>query len=122
MTIEHEHVHNVTLPSGHQGREYRNGRGKVIRIGDMIRVDGKTAMWRVTEIRVEQHPNPIEPFTPIPEVFITAYGGPKGRLLTRTFHVDRCARALKGEDNNESYREALHETASASKSKRRGWQ
>lgn len=106
MTEErlHEHVHNVTQPDGSRGREYRNGRGKVIRTGDMIRVDGKQAQYRVLEVLVESG-----------RVYVTAYGGPKGRMLTRTFHVDRCARALKGEDVNEGYREALHEAAAASK-------
>ena len=104
-------VFNVVLDNGDQGREYRNGRGKVVRVGDMIRVDSKSAKYRVLDLRVEGG-----------QVYVTAYGGPKGRLLTRTFHVDRCSRALKGEDNNEDYRAALHETSSASKSKRRGWQ
>lgn len=111
MTEErNDHVHNITLPSGAQGREYRSGTGKVIATGDMIRVDGKEAMYRVIDIRVEWS-----------QVYITAYGGKKGQLLTRTFHVDRCSRARKGEDNNEGYREAVSEAAAASKRGKRGW-
>jgi hydrogenase maturation factor len=112
MTLEHEHVHNVVLDDGSQGREYRNGRGKIIRLGDMVKADGKAALYRVLDLRVEDG-----------RIYVTAYGGPKGRLNTRTFHVDRCSRVVAVKDDvNEGLRHAVHEAAQASKSKKRGWQ
>lgn len=89
---------------------YSSGTGKVIERGDYIKVDGKTARYKVLDI-YEQNG----------QTYVDAYGGSKGRLLTRTFHVDRCARSTRGQDNNETYRESIAEVSRASKSKRRGW-
>lgn len=93
----------ATLHSTPDGDEYRNGRGKVIAIGDFVKVAKATGRFHVVDFRVEDN-----------EVYITVYGGPKGRLLFRTFHVDRCSRT-KSADNNAGLRDAVAESSDRSK-------
>lgn len=108
--VEHEHLHNVE-----GGREYRNGRGKVLRHGDRFKVTGR-GTFAVTNLFVERG-----------QVYVTGYGGKQvrggARMSTRTFHVDQCTRILKGEDPLENERHAVKDASDASKRTKRpsGW-
>lgn len=84
--------------------EYRSGTGKVLRPGDLIRVDASKARYKILAIR-QLDDGTIE---------VDTNGGRPGYIRSQTWPVDRVTKVRKGEDPNAPYRAMLHEISQRS--------
>lgn len=90
-------------------KEWRSGTGKVVAVGDLVRVDDSSARYRVTAM-TEKGDGSVE---------VSAYGGRPGFLKSRVFDVAQVIRCRSAEDPNSNYRSALHEASVKAKSGKR---
>lgn len=91
---------------------WSSGTGKVLEVGDLVKIDASTARYRITSIR--QTATGVE---------VSAYGGKKGRMGERVFRPEALTKVRDQDpkkDPQRVWREAIHETAEASKNRRRG--
>lgn len=94
---------------GTQLQRWSSGTGKVLNVGDQVRIDTGKARFKITAL--VETPAGVE---------VHAYGGKGGHMRARVFTVDQVTRVRdQTTDPNRHERVALHVASEASK-KRKG--